>query len=274
MEVDPSFLAEPRDPEGGLGQHDRRRPQRHADHGRRPRLVFQRRREQRGGAAGSTLNCHRHGRRSAESGAQSVDQQRPRRCLDRRFSQHQRRNHGAAGGDLRVRARHHAARDQSPGTVRRHHLLIQSAGGRRRSARRSTAIGHTMQNLHVPISVHGSFAGTAQIFQQSLSSEPALIVAAIVAVYIVLGVLYESYVHPITILSTLPSAGRRRRAGAAAVRHRVQSDRADRRHPADRHRQEERDHDDRLSRSRPSAHGRWMRARRSTRPACCASVRS
>jgi multidrug efflux pump len=55
--------------------------------------------------------------------------------------------------------------------------------------------------------VHGSFAGTAQVFQQSLASEPWLIVAAIVAVYIVLGVLYESYVHPITILSTLPSAG-------------------------------------------------------------------
>jgi multidrug efflux pump len=68
-------------------------------------------------------------------------------------------------------------------------------------------IGSTMQSLHVPISVHGSFAGTAQVFQQSLSSEPWLITAAIVAVYIVLGVLYESYVHPITILSTLPSAG-------------------------------------------------------------------
>jgi multidrug efflux pump len=74
----------------------------------------------------------------------------------------------------------------------------------------STAIGairRTMQNLHVPISVHGSFAGTARVFQQSLSNEPWLIAAAIVAVYIVLGVLYESYVHPITILSTLPSAG-------------------------------------------------------------------
>jgi multidrug efflux pump len=68
-------------------------------------------------------------------------------------------------------------------------------------------IGSTMRALRVPISVHGSFAGTAQIFQQSLSSEPWLIAAAIVAVYIVLGVLYESYVHPITILSTLPSAG-------------------------------------------------------------------
>ncbi|HEY6452686.1 MAG TPA: efflux RND transporter permease subunit [Steroidobacteraceae bacterium] len=69
------------------------------------------------------------------------------------------------------------------------------------------AIERTMRDLHVPVSVHGSFAGTAQVFQQSLSSEPLLILAALVAVYIVLGVLYESYVHPITILSTLPSAG-------------------------------------------------------------------
>ena len=59
----------------------------------------------------------------------------------------------------------------------------------------------------MPISVHGSFAGTARVFQQPLSNEPWLIAAAIVAVYIVLGILYESYVHPITMLSTLPSAG-------------------------------------------------------------------
>jgi multidrug efflux pump len=69
------------------------------------------------------------------------------------------------------------------------------------------AIQRTMQQIHVPISVHGSFAGTARVFQQSLSNEPWLIAAAIIAVYIVLGILYESYVHPITILSTLPSAG-------------------------------------------------------------------
>ena len=59
----------------------------------------------------------------------------------------------------------------------------------------------------MPASIHGSLAGTAQTFQQSLNSEPLLIAAAIAAVYIVLGVLYESYIHPITILSTLPSAG-------------------------------------------------------------------
>jgi multidrug efflux pump subunit AcrB len=59
----------------------------------------------------------------------------------------------------------------------------------------------------MPPSVHASFQGTAQAFQASLGSEPYLISAAILAVYIVLGILYESLVHPITILSTLPSAG-------------------------------------------------------------------
>jgi multidrug efflux pump len=71
----------------------------------------------------------------------------------------------------------------------------------------TAAIQRTMAAIHVPTSVHGAFAGTAQVFQQSVSSEPLLILAALVAVYIVLGVLYESYIHPLTILSTLPSAG-------------------------------------------------------------------
>jgi multidrug efflux pump len=69
------------------------------------------------------------------------------------------------------------------------------------------AIEQAMERLHVPTTIHGSFQGTAQVFQQSLNNEPVLIAAALLAVYIVLGVLYESYVHPITILSTLPSAG-------------------------------------------------------------------
>jgi multidrug efflux pump len=71
----------------------------------------------------------------------------------------------------------------------------------------TAAIQRTMADIHVPATIHGGFAGSAQIFQQSLSGEPLLILAAIIAVYIVLGVLYESYVHPLTILSTLPSAG-------------------------------------------------------------------
>ena len=63
------------------------------------------------------------------------------------------------------------------------------------------------REMNMPPSVHGTFQGTAQAFQDSLSSEPLLIVSALAAVYIVLGILYESYIHPITILSTLPSAG-------------------------------------------------------------------
>ena len=63
------------------------------------------------------------------------------------------------------------------------------------------------RDVGMPASVQASFQGTAQAFQSSLKNEPILILAAIAAVYIVLGMLYESYIHPITILSTLPSAG-------------------------------------------------------------------
>jgi multidrug efflux pump len=63
------------------------------------------------------------------------------------------------------------------------------------------------QKIKMPETIHGNFSGTLQAFQQSLATEPFLILAALVAVYIVLGILYESYIHPITILSTLPSAG-------------------------------------------------------------------
>ncbi len=69
------------------------------------------------------------------------------------------------------------------------------------------AVEDAMARIGVPTTVHGSFQGTARAFQASLASQPLLILAALITVYIVLGVLYESYVHPITILSTLPSAG-------------------------------------------------------------------
>jgi len=70
-----------------------------------------------------------------------------------------------------------------------------------------TAIRSTMAKIDVPISVHGETAGTAQLFQKSLNNMPFLLLAAILTIYITLGVLYESLIHPITILSTLPSAG-------------------------------------------------------------------
>jgi hydrophobe/amphiphile efflux-1 (HAE1) family protein len=69
------------------------------------------------------------------------------------------------------------------------------------------AIQQARVDIGMPTSIHGGFAGTAQAFKDSLSSEPWLILLALVAVYIVLGILYESFIHPLTILSTLPSAG-------------------------------------------------------------------
>jgi multidrug efflux pump subunit AcrB len=70
-----------------------------------------------------------------------------------------------------------------------------------------------MQSLHMPPTILASFQGNAQAFQASLSSTPILIVAALIAVYVILGMLYENTIHPLTIISTLPSAG----AGALLV---------------------------------------------------------
>jgi multidrug efflux pump len=71
----------------------------------------------------------------------------------------------------------------------------------------AAAIGQMETSMGMPASIHGMFSGTLQAFQSSLSTEPYLILTALLAIYIVLGMLYESFIHPITILSTLPSAG-------------------------------------------------------------------
>jgi multidrug efflux pump len=71
----------------------------------------------------------------------------------------------------------------------------------------TAAIDGVMQKIGVPSSIIGGFQGTAKIFQDSFSSQPLLVVTAILAIYLVLGILYESLIHPLTILSTLPSAG-------------------------------------------------------------------
>lgn len=68
-------------------------------------------------------------------------------------------------------------------------------------------INQAVEQMHLPVTIRGSFQGTAQAFQASAVDEPLLILIALLAVYIVLGVLYESYIHPVTILSTLPTAG-------------------------------------------------------------------
>ena len=69
------------------------------------------------------------------------------------------------------------------------------------------AINEAELEMGLPITVPGKFAGTAQAFQDSLKNEPILVATALIAVYIVLGMLYESLIHPITILSTIPAAG-------------------------------------------------------------------
>ena len=86
------------------------------------------------------------------------------------------------------------------------------------------AIDRAEVEMGLPASITGRFAGTARAYQEALANQPILIGTALLAVYIVLGILYESLIHPLTIISTLPSAG----VGAAAHRHR----------------EEERDHDD------------------------------
>ena len=70
-----------------------------------------------------------------------------------------------------------------------------------------SAIQQAQTNIGMPATVSGSFQGNAQAFQDSLASEPILVLAAVVVIYLILGMLYESYIHPLTILSTLPSAG-------------------------------------------------------------------
>jgi len=104
----------------------------------------------------------------------------------------------------------------APGTTRlavNHHGLFAAAtisfnlGSGMSLSDATRAVTQAMEQIHLPSSIHGTFAGTAGTFQQSLTSEPLLILAALLAVYVVLGVLYESYIHPLTILSTLPSAG-------------------------------------------------------------------
>ena len=103
--------------------------------------------------------------------------------------------------------RHHAAVGQSLGPVSVGHALVQS-DARHVAGRRGRTRSTQAADEHGPARDDSrQFSGTAQAFQDSLANQPLLILAALVTVYIVLGILYESYIHPITILSTLPSAG-------------------------------------------------------------------
>ena len=108
------------------------------------------------------------------------------------------------------------------------------------------AITAAARDIGMPGSIIGTFQGNAQAFQNSLSTTPVLICAALIVVYIILGILYESFIHPLTILSTLPSAGVGALLASGRRRHGLVGHRDHRNHPADRHRQEERHHACRL----------------------------
>ena len=118
------------------------------------------------------------------------------------------RRRGAAVDAGRHRHRQgRAAVDHPSGPISGGDVVVQPARRASRSARRSTRSTRPRARSACPPPIIGTFQGNAQAFQTSLASEPALIAAALVVVYIILGMLYESFIHPLTILSTLPSAG-------------------------------------------------------------------
>ena len=151
---------------------------------------------------------------------------------------------GAAERLHAFRARHRFADAQSPGPVPRHHDFVQSGSRRFAGRRRASDRQRQAARSACRPAFSASFQGTAAAFRNSLANESWLLLAAVVTVYIVLGVLYESYIHPLTILSTLPSAGVGAILALQLFHLDLERHRADRNHPADRHREEERHHDD------------------------------
>ncbi len=137
-----------------------------------------------------------------------------------------------------------------------------------------TDIDKLSAHMGFPPTIQADFQGTAASFRNSLSNEALLILAALVTVYIVLGVLYESFIHPITILSTLPVSRRGRAARIDDFRPGSQRGRHHRHHPADRHCEEERHHDRRLRAGVGARKRQCLRRTPFTKPACSASVRS
>ena len=188
--------------------------------------------------------------------------------------QRQRRYAGAAGRHRADRERHRAAwsspiRNNSPPS---RSVSIVAPGYSLGDA--VDAVARAEHDIGMPETITGNWSGDAAEFRRSLASEPWLILAAVVVIYIVLGVLYESWIHPVTIISTLPSAGIGALAAlmicgidlslVALVGHRA----------ADGHREEERHHDGGLRARRAAPSGRRRPRTRSARPACCGSARS
>ena len=118
--------------------------------------------------------------------------------------------------------------------------------------------------LNVPTTISTTFAGTAKMFQDALANQGLLLAAAIITIYIVLGILYESFVHPLTILTGLPAAAVGALGALELFGHRPLGHRHHRHPDADRHREEERDHDDRRG-AREAARGGRRAVRRDPR---------
>jgi multidrug efflux pump len=133
------------------------------------------------------------------------------------------------------------------------------------------AVTDAVAELGVPVSMRGTFQGTAKGFKDSLSSQPMLILAALVTIYLVLGILYESLIHPITILSTLPSAGVGALLALMLFKTEFSLIAMIGVILADRHRQKERHHDDRLRHCPPARHPGTQRRRPFTAPHSCAA---
>ena len=145
--------------------------------------------------AGRPKPCDQFDRRHRQGGS-----------LYRFGSQHQRRDHDSVVGCGELCPGRNPARGEPPGTLVANTISFNlPPGGSLSSA--VTSIEAAMNRIGVPASIRGTFQGSAKAFQDLLQNQPFLILAALVTIYIVLGVLYESYVHPLTIFSTLPSAG-------------------------------------------------------------------
>ena len=143
------------------------------------------------------------------------------RSRDARQDLHALADDQGAGAAGRVRQMDHASDpavvDQPSGPVPGDHHQLQSGAGHRAWGRPPKRSTRPKPNCNVPASINTTFQGNAQAFQDSLSTVPLLILAALIVVYLILGILYESYIHPMTILSTLPSAGVGALADADAV---------------------------------------------------------
>ena len=140
-------------------------------------------------------------------------------------------------------------------------------------ARRWSEISRWSASCALPATLSTSFQGTAQAFQSSLQGLGCCCSWPVLVIYLVLGILYESFIHPLTILSGLPSAGLGALLTLLIFNHGSEPLRLRRHHHAGRHREEERHHDDRLRHRRPAQEASPP-PRRSTRAACCASARS